>query len=109
MDVQTASDAYRVGGGVAKKAFKKQKLMHKELSNDYWDTLQLPPNKYETILLSTDGVHDNLGYQELIGLVAECNGEHLAQIVAEKAYLYSLLGEPKSKPDDITALVVSLA
>ncbi len=68
------------------------------------------------VILTTDGVHDNLSNSEIQAIISshisqEAFSQSLAQALIDAAYKESVagaLGMTRSKPDDITAVVVQL-
>lgn len=62
-DVRTASDAFRAGGSAGKRLFKKGNLMVSDLSGGPVDGVTVETD--HGILLTTDGVHDNLTTTEM--------------------------------------------
>ena len=61
----------------------------------------------ETVLLCTDGIHDNLTDGEIVRILLQTkNPASCAEILCRKARAVSKKGVLRSKPDDVTAIVI---
>lgn len=70
---------------------------------------RFPVCDYSKIVLTTDGVHDNLTDKEISKLVTRSvSAKESARSLLDKAYKFSQQGLFRSKPDDITVVVVNL-
>lgn len=108
-NVHTASDAFRAAGAIGKKAFKKRNEMISELGAGPVDHTSVPFGDGATLLLTTDGVHDNLLYDEMAELAKAHLGdppEQIAKAFADAASEAGLRGEGRCHPDDITAVAL---
>ena len=65
-------------------------------------------NDYLGILLTTDGVHDNLTMREMEQAIYESSSDSICQNLVEKAKERSESVHDRAKPDDITALFLSV-
>lgn len=62
----------------------------------------------QLLLATTDGVHDNLTRAEIEEITHTVPARDLAQELTQKARDISEKGNPRSKPDDMTAVVMKL-
>jgi serine/threonine protein phosphatase PrpC len=110
---QTASEAFHLGGPLAKKAFRRRHAMHAELAvgDHSVRTVLCQPGAFA--ILTTDGVHGNLTHPELEAAVTR----HLANPVVSLSALPEAIclaaqavaaeGTGRRHPDDITCVVLS--
>lgn len=70
---------------------------------DYQETSVM---KGDIFVLTTDGVHDNLTYQEIGDTIETSGKKEIAAKLVERARKRSLEDHFRSKPDDITAAVM---
>ena len=58
------------------------------------------------MLLTSDGVHDNLTTWEISDIVAATKLEDLSNTLVDAAIERSVSGKGRAKPDDVTAVVL---
>jgi protein phosphatase len=76
-------------------------------SDIYFNEIGL--SEFKMLILTTDGVHDNLTDEEIkILLLKSKSPKNAAKKLVEKAFKISTQNTLRSKPDDITAVVVTL-
>jgi serine/threonine protein phosphatase PrpC len=107
-EASTASEAYRLGGPLAKKAFKKKHVMFSDLSSGPISVRSVPFPAGSMLVLTTDGVHDNLTMTQMRA-VAAASGDprSLAQTLVEQASEVARTGEGRGHPDDITCVTLA--
>lgn len=110
---QTAGDAFRSGGALAKKAFRRRNAMHSELAIGQPTERRAVCPDGGFVMLTSDGVHGNFTHPELEELVVghlESPGSSLSELpdaVCEAARALGDEGSGRRHPDDITCVVVS--
>jgi serine/threonine protein phosphatase PrpC len=110
---QTASEAFHLGGALAKKAFRRRNSMHVELAIGEASARDVPLADGGFVMLTSDGVHGNLTHPELEDFVfshLESSTDALAGLPATVCAAAQRLGDEGSgrrHPDDITAVVLS--
>ncbi|XAY06027.1 hypothetical protein DSM112329_02888 [Paraconexibacter sp. AEG42_29] len=108
---QTSSEAFHLGGPLAKKAFKKRNVMHAELAIGEPSWTSAPAGPGSLILLATDGIHDNLTPDELTAVIDEHHARNaglkqLPRAVCEAALQLALAGQGRAHHDDMTCVVL---
>jgi serine/threonine protein phosphatase PrpC len=102
------SDAWRRGGSQAKKGYQKNHLMASELSDGPIDsyTGQLMPGSL--LILTTDGVHDNLTETVLAATVQDCHDPQTAAeaIMLRTAAWVQAGDSPRAHADDVSVAVL---
>lgn len=106
MDAQTASDAFRIGGSIGKKAFKKAHLMWAELASGPISVATVAVPDGATLIASTDGVHDNVTAARMRELCATCPPDQLADELVGAAEHVAREGVGRGHVDDITCAVI---
>ena len=109
-DAHTDSDAWRLGGGIGKKAFRKRSTMISELSSGPIDLLTDKLTGGAFLLLCSDGVHDNLTFSRMRELAQQHAGNPMsaAEAFAREAERAGRAGEGRAHPDDITCVTLAL-
>jgi serine/threonine protein phosphatase PrpC len=106
----TRSDAWRKGGGLVKKAWTKSHIMHSDIADGPIDTVTFRLEEDELLVLTTDGVHDNLITDQMreAAYAAQRTPEGIAKALVGKAI--EVANDPESKrghADDITCVVLA--
>lgn len=108
--VQTQSEAFHLAGPVAKKAFRRSHLMCSDLSSGPIGAVILEGwGPDDTLVLTSDGIHDNLTAPQMQDVAAGCAdpGQLAADLVAA-AQAVARAGEGRGHPDDITCVTLAL-
>lgn len=105
-DVQTLSEAWRAGGGLAKKALKRGHLVVSELSGGPVGVLRDSWDPQDTLVMVTDGVTANITGTRLRELLAETAPQDTAEAVVAEAHVNARAGLGRCHPDDITCAVL---
>lgn len=109
---QTASEAFHLGGPLAKKAFRRRNAMHSELAVGQPTARKAVCPMGGFAMLTSDGVHGNLTHPELEEVVIAHLGssggalQDLPAAVCEAARVLGDEGSGRRHPDDITCVVV---
>jgi serine/threonine protein phosphatase PrpC len=108
-EAQTASEAYHRGGTLAKKAFRHSHTMVSELSSGPISTLNLDLNPSDTIVLTSDGIHDCLPLSEMRDLTIPLRfmPEQIGPTLITAAQKRGQSGEGRGHPDDVTCVVLA--
>jgi len=112
-DLETLEGA----SGELQEAFKKRKYVFNRLGRTQWGK-EIDPAIYRSqlksgdkIILTSDGIHDNLTKRQIADCVSEnsWNAQESAKALVDEAKQISDLGRksnPRSKKDDMTAIVI---
>ncbi len=68
----------------------------------------LPLTSGDRVIFTTDGIHDNLTENELLGIVSRANLHELAAALVVRAHEVSRSTSPRAKKDDMTAVVIEI-
>jgi len=110
---QTEGEAFRLGGALAKKAFRRRNTMHAELATGEPTVRPAPLHDGGFVVLTTDGVHGNLTHPELDAVVTghlESGDGALAdlpELVCSAARGAGNEGSGRRHPDDVTCVALS--
>jgi serine/threonine protein phosphatase PrpC len=110
-EVESPEEAYQRGGNLAERSFSARNRVMSVLSEGEISKVVISRDKILAILLTSDGVHDNLPKARLEEVVREglrAGVNRVANLVVEAADLYAASGNGRSKPDDITAVVLPI-
>ena len=111
-EAESSSDAGRLGGVLARHAFQQRNRIASDLAAGPISTITIASDDLAAILLTTDGVHDNLRGTEIQRVVQatlrDAGLAALAPALVRTAYEYAHSRTGRAKPDDITAVVLPL-
>lgn len=108
---QGQSDAFKLGGSMAKKAYRKRNVLGASATLGEIGYLRRQCEPGSLVLLTSDGVHDNLTLDQIRQVAAEQHRspDQLPLVLADEARRASLDPDnERAKPDDITALILPL-
>jgi protein phosphatase len=112
-DAGGSDDALDRGGPAAQRAFTGRNQLFGELMfGGPIDDITLTVQKSDLVILTSDGIHDNLTQQEMTELVAAARVEGDDQVAAalvEHALNRSRSDHGRAKPDDLTAVTLTAA
>jgi len=92
-------------------AFERRNVVGAVLGNELGvqtDGTHVVVNQGDRIILTSDGVHDNLTTQEMQTILSTYPGSDYASLLTTAARLRSNQHHMRSKPDDMTAVVVTI-
>jgi serine/threonine protein phosphatase PrpC len=105
-EADSQSDAWRLGGGLAKKAFRKSHQMFTEMAAGMIDLLTMPWDDESAVVICSDGVHGNLLRSQMQQIAGSVPVDQLAQALVQASRDRALAGEGRAHPDDITCVVL---
>lgn len=108
-EAQTPSDAWRLGGPLAKQALKRRHVMVSELAHGPVGMTRGTLAGGELLVLTTDGVHDNMPRSVLQRVATDAAPEGplaVVEALVAEAMRRAKAGEGLARPDDITCVCV---
>lgn len=106
--INTAAEAEQHGGLVARQAFERRNMLWSELANPDTEisTRRYPSQSGDLLLLTSDGVHDNLTAPEILYVLTHTEPTQLAQALVAASARRSQQDHARAKADDMTCVVV---